>query len=85
MTEPYSSLTIHFINSDWNLYSRCLWTSFAISEHIGERIANRLKEALSAWGLDEGHMDDLLNAVDEPFAGCFDIMEDVVLPQSPVS
>ncbi|CAM4658701.1 unnamed protein product [Leuciscus chuanchicus] len=49
-TQPYMSLTIHFIN-DWTLCSRCLQTSYFPEDHTGEMIAQSLKEALQSWGL----------------------------------
>lgn len=55
-TEPYLSLTIHFIGDDWKLRSRCLQTAFFPDDHTGAIIANGLREALSAWGLDESRL-----------------------------
>ncbi|XDV18076.1 hypothetical protein PO909_023848 [Leuciscus waleckii] len=55
-TEPYISLTIHFIDDDWKLRSRCLQTAFFPEDHTGAIIALGLKDALSAWGLDEAHL-----------------------------
>ena len=42
-TEPYLSLTVHFVADDWRLVHRCLQTSFFPSDHTGEEIANELK------------------------------------------
>ncbi|KAL1268564.1 hypothetical protein QQF64_033927 [Cirrhinus molitorella] len=55
-TEPYLSLTIHFIDDDWKLRSRCLQTAFFPEDHTGTIIALGLKDALSAWGLDEARL-----------------------------
>ncbi|CAM4549683.1 unnamed protein product [Leuciscus chuanchicus] len=55
-TEPYISLTIHFIDDDWKLRSRCLQTAFFPEDHTGAIIALGLKDALSAWGLDEARL-----------------------------
>lgn len=52
-TEPYISLTIHYVTSDWTLNSSCLQTSFFPEEHTGENIAHQLKEFLTDWDLDE--------------------------------
>ncbi|XP_057213823.1 E3 SUMO-protein ligase ZBED1-like [Triplophysa rosa] len=52
-TEPYIRLTIHFINEDFQLKSRCLQTAFSPEDHTSENIATGMREALSAWGLDE--------------------------------
>ena len=43
-TEPYISLTVHFIDEDFELKSRCLQTAF---------FPAGLREAVAAWGLDE--------------------------------
>ncbi|XP_057181274.1 E3 SUMO-protein ligase ZBED1-like [Triplophysa rosa] len=49
--EPYLSLTVHFIDSDFAMKSKLLQTSFFPQAHTGELIAAGLKEAISAWGL----------------------------------
>ncbi len=54
-TEPYISLTIHFIDDYWNLHSR-LETTFFPDDHTREIIVHGLKDALSAWGLDEARL-----------------------------
>ncbi|KAL6469047.1 hypothetical protein MHYP_G00225710 [Metynnis hypsauchen] len=56
-TEPYQSLTVHFINEHFELKSRCLQTSYFPLDHTGENIVNGLKDALANWGLnDEGQV-----------------------------
>ncbi|CAM4535279.1 unnamed protein product [Leuciscus chuanchicus] len=52
-TEPYQSLTVHFICEDFELKSRCLQTSYFPTDHTGENIASALKDALAGWGLNE--------------------------------
>ncbi|KAJ4947029.1 hypothetical protein JOQ06_009071 [Pogonophryne albipinna] len=52
-TEPYISLTVHFIDEDFTLKSRCLQTAFFPENHTSENIAAGLREAVAAWGLDE--------------------------------
>ncbi|XP_057203827.1 E3 SUMO-protein ligase ZBED1-like [Triplophysa rosa] len=52
-TEPYQSLTVHFISEDFELKSHCLQTSYFPIDHTGENIASALKDALAAWGLKE--------------------------------
>ncbi|XP_039515830.1 E3 SUMO-protein ligase ZBED1 [Pimephales promelas] len=54
-SEPYLSLTIHFID-DWKLCSACLETTYFPQDHTGELIAQGLKEALECWGLKEANM-----------------------------
>ncbi|KAI7790592.1 putative zinc finger BED domain-containing protein 1-like [Triplophysa rosa] len=52
-TEPYISLTVHYITSDWRLNSCCIQTSFFPDDHKGENIASGLKQFLQEWNLDE--------------------------------
>ncbi|KAK0140110.1 Zinc finger BED domain-containing protein 1 [Merluccius polli] len=51
--EPYLSLTIHYIDDDFTMKSRCLQTSFFPQDHTGEAIAQGLREALASWSLPE--------------------------------
>lgn len=53
ITEPYISLTVHFINEDFQFKSRCLQTAFFPEDHTSENIATGMREAVAAWGLDE--------------------------------
>lgn len=55
-SEPYISLTIHFIDKEWNLKTRCLETAYFPDDHTGEVIAEGLKEALLSWSLIEHKM-----------------------------
>lgn len=52
-SEPYMSLTIHFIDKDWNLQSKALQTAYFPEDHKGEVIAPGMIEALASWGLSE--------------------------------
>ncbi len=52
-SEPYLSLTIHFVDEDWNLQSKCLQTAYCPEDHTGEVIAQGMIEALASWGLSE--------------------------------
>ncbi|XP_057208062.1 E3 SUMO-protein ligase ZBED1-like [Triplophysa rosa] len=54
--EPYLSLTVHFITSDFNMKSRCLQTAFFPADHTGEELAQGLKESLNSWCLEEKNM-----------------------------
>ncbi|XP_052456561.1 E3 SUMO-protein ligase ZBED1-like [Carassius gibelio] len=54
-SEPYISLTVHFVNEEFELKSRCLQTSYFPADHTGENIALGLREALAAWDLCEEH------------------------------
>nr|XP_054606785.1 E3 SUMO-protein ligase ZBED1-like [Nothobranchius furzeri] len=52
-SDPYMSLTIHYVDKDWKLKNKCLETSFFPEDHTGENIAKGLKEFLSSWNLQE--------------------------------
>lgn len=52
-SEPYISLTVHFVDEEFELKSRCLQTSYFPTDHTGENIALGLREALAAWDLCE--------------------------------
>jgi len=52
-SEPYISLTVHYIDSDWKLLNSCLETSFFPEDHTGENIASGLREFLQSWRLEE--------------------------------
>ncbi|XP_041821745.1 E3 SUMO-protein ligase ZBED1-like [Chelmon rostratus] len=51
--EPYMSLTIHYIDEDFEIKTRCLQTSFFPEDHTGEAIAQGLVEALASWDLQQ--------------------------------
>ncbi|XP_052413836.1 E3 SUMO-protein ligase ZBED1-like [Carassius gibelio] len=55
-TEPYISLTVHFIDKAFKMRSLCLQTAYFPSEHSGENIALGLREALSGWNLNEARL-----------------------------
>lgn len=50
---PYISLSVHFIDGDWNLKSKCLETAYFPEDHTGEFIAQNLTDALISWALNE--------------------------------
>ncbi|KAK0156657.1 Zinc finger BED domain-containing protein 1 [Merluccius polli] len=52
-TEPYISLTVHFLDWEFQLKARCLQTQYFPGEHTGENIAYGLREALTSWHLGE--------------------------------
>ncbi|KAI2645977.1 E3 SUMO-protein ligase ZBED1 [Labeo rohita] len=52
-TEPYISLTVHFITTNFKLKTRCLQTSFFPAEHTGDNIAEEMRGALADWNLKE--------------------------------
>ncbi|XP_039544447.1 E3 SUMO-protein ligase ZBED1-like isoform X2 [Pimephales promelas] len=55
-SEPYLSLTAHFIDETWQLQSYCLQTSYFPDDHTGDIIAQGLKDALASWSLPEDRM-----------------------------
>ncbi|KAK0141200.1 Zinc finger BED domain-containing protein 1 [Merluccius polli] len=55
-SEPYISLTVHFIDAEFNLKVKCLQTAFMPEDHTGQNIAHGLREALAEWGLNEGQL-----------------------------
>ena len=50
-TIPYLTVTVHFIDSTWNLNSFCLNTSPMYEDHTGENIASALNDVLNNWEL----------------------------------
>ncbi|XP_034145490.1 zinc finger BED domain-containing protein 4-like [Esox lucius] len=52
-TEPYISLTVHFLDQDFELKTRCLQTSYFPGQHTAENIACGLNDALASWHLRE--------------------------------
>ena len=44
--KPFISYTIHFINSNWKLCSRCLQTQYIPKDHTGDNISEPLKSTL---------------------------------------
>ncbi|XP_017327177.1 E3 SUMO-protein ligase ZBED1-like [Ictalurus punctatus] len=54
-SEPYLSLTVHFIDQDWKLVSLCLQTVYFPEDHTGEAIAAGPTDALASWGFSEDH------------------------------
>ena len=51
-SQPYHSYTVHFINDDWKLCTKCLQTVFCPEDHAGENLAECLQDTLISWGLD---------------------------------
>ena len=51
--QPYLSYTVHYINKNWKLESKCLQTMFMPADHNGENLAESLRGVLEGWGLQE--------------------------------
>lgn len=50
-TDPYISLTVHFIDEAWNLKTYCLRTIYMPESHTGEHIAIMLRSILKEYDL----------------------------------
>ena len=48
---PYMRYTVHYINKEWQLSSKCLQTTFLPQDHTGENLAEAFTETLTSWGL----------------------------------
>ena len=51
--QPYLSYTVHYINKNWKLESKCLQTMFMPADHNVENLAESLRDVLEGWGLQE--------------------------------
>lgn len=51
MSEPYLSLTVHYIDEKWTLLNVCLKTSYFPDDHTSETIAQGLKDARRQTGV----------------------------------
>ncbi len=49
--KPYMSYTVHFIDSDWKLQSKCLQTLYVPEDHTAKNLAEGMKEVLDQWKL----------------------------------
>ena len=47
--EPYITLTVHYIDGDWCLRSKCLDTVAMFEDHTGENIAHSVSDILANW------------------------------------
>jgi hypothetical protein len=50
-SEPYTSLSVHFIDNNWDLRSYCLETVYFPEDHTAEEIGEGLQEVFDSWGL----------------------------------
>ena len=49
--EPYLAYTVHFIDMDWTLKSRCLQALFLPEDHTADNIADAITTTLTNWSL----------------------------------
>ena len=50
--EPYLSYSIHFIDKDWVLQTKCLQTLFVPRDHTAENLSDVMSETLTQWKLE---------------------------------
>ena len=50
-SEPYMSYTVHYIDSDFNIQTRCLQTLYAPENHTAANLASVMTETLQTWRL----------------------------------
>lgn len=50
--DPYLSLTVHFIDADWSLKTKCLHTMYCPESHTADNIAQFVREGLKEYGLE---------------------------------
>lgn len=51
-SEPYLSLTVHYIDTEWNLQSHCLQANYMPEDHTGEQLQDALSTSFDEWNLD---------------------------------
>uniref|UniRef100_A0A0E9VGY8 DUF4371 domain-containing protein n=1 Tax=Anguilla anguilla TaxID=7936 RepID=A0A0E9VGY8_ANGAN len=54
--EPYMSLRVHHIDTDFNMKSKCLQTAYFPEDHTGILITQGLREAMAARGFPENKL-----------------------------
>ena len=52
----YISFTVHFLDSNWKLQSRCLLTAFMPEDHTADSIVVALTDVLDAWQLNSSRL-----------------------------
>ena len=51
-SEPYLSYTIHYIDKNWNMCSKCLQTHYMPEAHTAVNLQEALNSSLEQWNLD---------------------------------
>ena len=46
------SYTVHFVDCEWRLQSRCLQTLYVPDDHTADNLADAMSDTLETWGLD---------------------------------
>ena len=55
-SDPYLSLTVHYVDTEWNLQSHCLQASYMPEDHTGEQLQDALSMAFDEWNLDSSNL-----------------------------
>lgn len=50
---PYMSVTVHYVNKEWTLQSKCSQTCFMPESHTADNLEEALCEAINDWKLQE--------------------------------
>ena len=50
--KPYMSYTVHFVNEEWKLQTRCLQAKFLPDDHTGENLAEAMYNKMGINGRD---------------------------------
>ena len=55
-SDPYLSLTVHYIDTEWNLQSHCLQANYMPEDHTGEQLQDALSISFDEWNLDSSKL-----------------------------
>lgn len=50
---PYMSLTVHYVDKEWAMKSKCLQTSFTPQAHTADNLEEALRGAIEEWKIQE--------------------------------
>ncbi|KAK0140604.1 Zinc finger BED domain-containing protein 1 [Merluccius polli] len=50
---PYMSVTVHYVNKEWTLQSKCLQTSFMPERHTADNLEEALRGSINGWKIQE--------------------------------
>ena len=50
------SLTVHYIDTEWNLQSHCLQANYMPEDHTGEKLQDALIMSFDEWNLDSSKL-----------------------------
>ena len=51
--DPYMTVTVHFVDQNWQINSRVLSTTKVEGSHTGEKIADELRGVFKTWGIED--------------------------------